>query len=1019
MASGENNKPSGPRGGGGRSLLPGFIRDSFVRKFVITLLIVLLVVGGVSAYAYAQTTDQLAADAEAEYTGVAERDAGDITEWQSERSINVQIASEFPLLQTGDVEEIGTYLDGEQERLPDDVESIHLVDIDERQIIASSDGARDGTQINIREAPWAWDESTSDLGDDETYTSEVIEIHGEPTVAYVSPVPDTDGDEVLVLTSSLDGVVEGFSSPSEDSFTQVVNADGDVIAGELGLTELQRNLGSFEPYTTDEDGNDVRPAFLDHALEGNTGFMDSTEKRGLDQDYVTAYAPVETDGETELVVAVHVPTSHAFALQSDITTSMLALVLSTFIGLGFIGLTFGRGTVRSINELSTKAQALEDGNLDEEFEVKRTDEIGNLFRAFGSMRDALREQIEDAETARLQAEEAKTEAEEMNRHLETKADEYSEVMQEAADGDLTRRMDADSESDAMSEIATEFNEMLAEIETTVAELKTFAMEVAAASQEVTASSEEVRSASQQVTESIQEISDGAERQNDTLLSANTQLNDLSTSVDKIAVSSTEVAEIAQKTAQTGREGQTAAQNALEGMREIENESEGTVEAMGRLQNEIEQIDELLELITDIASQTNMLALNANIEASRSVSGDDSEGFGVVAQEIKELASETKDAAQSIEARLEQIQQETDRTATEVQTTRSQISRQTESVKDAAGALEEIADYAEETNTGVQKINTATQEQADATQQVVSVIDETATISEETTAESENVAAAAEQQTTALTEMSRSASDLSSRASQLSTALDRFGTTEDGGLGSQSAADDGIETSFQANDAGLETSFQATEDGTESESGTADDGIGLDLNMDATESGQQSEPNGGIDTESTTGDTALDDIVAEIEADDGQSKETHEETVGFTTVSETDDAGESDRSIGTTDDATAVESAATDDPAAEAATDAADVDAQPMTEATETNAQSSGAAETDAEPMPGAAEPDVQSGDTAETDAEPMPGTTETDEEADDATESDDESSDTSEVDDVFSFGNDPSETESTTDQDSP
>ena len=997
MASGENNQPSGPRGGGGRSLLPGFIRDSFVRKFVITLLIVLLVVGGVSAYAYAQTTDQLAADAEAEYTGVAERDAGDITEWQSDRSGLVQTVSEFPLLQTGEVDEIGDYLDGEQERLPDDVESIHLVDLDEQQptIIASSDEARDGTQINIREAPWAWDGSASDLEDGETYASEVIEIHGEPTVAYVSPVPDTDGDEVLVLTSSLDGVVDGFSSPSEDSFTQVVNSESDVIAGELGQTELQRNLGSFEPYTTDEDGNDVRPDFLDHALDGNTGFMDSTEKRGLDQDYVTAYAPVETDDEIELVVAVHVPTSHAFALQSDITTSMLALVLSTFIGLGFIGLAFGRGTVRSINELSTKAQALEDGNLDEEFEVKRTDEIGNLFRAFGSMRDALREQIEDAETARLQAEEAKTEAEEMNRHLETKADEYSEVMQEAADGDLTRRMDADSESDAMNEIATDFNEMLAEIETTVAELKTFAMEVAAASQEVTASSEEVRSASQQVTESIQEISDGAERQNSALLSANSQLNDLSTSVDKIAVSSTEVAEIAQKTAQTGREGQTAAQNAIEGMREIESESEDTVAAMERLQEEIAQIDELLELITDIASQTNMLALNANIEASRSVSGDDSEGFGVVAQEIKELASETKDAAQSIEARLEQIQEETDRTATEVQTTRSQVSQQTESVKDAADALEEIADYAEETNTGVQEINTATQEQADATQQVVSVIDETATISEETTAESENVAAAAEQQTTALTEMSRSASDLSSRASQLSTALDRFGTDEEIDLGSESAADDGIETSFEAGETGLETNFQATGDGAESGPETADDGIGLDLDTGATEGGQQSESNGGIDTESTTGDAALDDIVAEIEADDGQLDGTQD--IDAAAVSEADDAVDSDRSIGdpieTAEGGPAVESTATDDAA--------------------------GGSGTDPEPMPGAAEPDTQSVEAGETDPEPMPGAADTGEQADDATETDDEPSDTSEVDDVFSFGNGQSETESTTDQDSP
>ncbi len=846
MANGESNSPTDT--GGGSSILPNFIAKSFVRKFVITLLLVLIVVGGVSAFAYAQTTQQLTADAEAEYTSEAERNAEDISEWQSERVSNVESSSQFELLQEGEDDAINTFAEDELERLPDDVTDVHIVDLNDREITHSSEDARQETQINIREAPWAWDGSAAEAAENgETYVSEVIEIHGEPAVAYVSPIGDEDeyDGQVLVFMSSMDGVVDGFTSPADGAFTQVINSDSDVIAGEIGQTELQRNLGSFEPYTTDEDGNDLRPDFLDRALAGETGFLETTEKRGLDEDHVTAYAPVVSDDdEIELAVAVHVPTAEAFALQSDITTSMLAIVLATFVGLGFMAVAFGRGTVRSINELSTKAQALENGNLDEEFEVKRTDEIGKLFQAFGSMRDALREQIQEAEDARLQAEEAKAEAEQMNQHLETKADEYSAVMQEAAAGDLTRRMDAESESEAMADIATEFNEMLTEIETTVEELKTFAMEVATSSEEVTASSEEVRSASQQVTESVQEISDGAERQNTALQSANSQLGDLSTSVEQVAETSTEVADIAEKTAETGRDGQLAAQEALEGMNQIEEESEETVEAMNQLQGEIQQIDELLEFITEIASQTNMLALNANIEASRSVSGDESEGFGVVAQEIKELASETKDAAQNIEKRLEQIKTETDRTANEVRTTREQISKQTDEVREAADALEEIADYAQETNTGVQEIETATQEQADATQQVVSIVEETATISEQTTSESENVAAAAEEQTTALTEMSRSAGDLSSRASQLSTALDRFATDADDDADSVLTADEAepVDDADPIVDAGdtLVTDAEPVLDAT----GEAD-----------------------ADGESDSQDDAIENIVKEIEAED--------------------------------------------------------------------------------------------------------------------------------------------------------
>ena len=755
----------------GRRLVPGFIRRSFVRKFVATLLIVLLVVGGVSVVAYAQTSAQLSEDVESEYTGVADRHAESLEDWQSERSANVRSTAELNQFQTGGSEDVSQFLTSEVDRLPEDIRAMHFVDLDEREIINSSENAREGTQLNIVEAPWAWEDR--ELEDDEVYVSDVEEIQGAPTVSYVSPVPNDDTNEVLVITTNLGTVTEGFDSDDDDGFTQVVNRDGNIVAGEQEQTQLEANLGEFPAYSP--LGADS--AIVDRGFAGETGFLDRTEKEGLDRDYVTAFAPVG-DEDVDLVVAVHVPSDQAFALQSDILSSLLLLMGTMFVGLAAIAVTFGRGTVRSINELSTKAEALKQGNLDEEFEVSRADEIGDLFRAFGSMRDALREQIREAQGARETAEAERERVEQINDDLEKAAEEYCAVMGTAADGDLSVRADVETDNAQMRGIGEDFNAMLDEIEATVAGLKQFAMEVATASEEVTASSEEVRSASQQVTESIQEISDGADRQNDALQRANVQLNDLSTAVEDISTTATDVAEIAQRTAETGREGQSAAQTAIEGMSRIEAESEDTVDAMERLQDEIAQIDELLEFITEIANQTNMLALNANIEASRSAGEGSSDGFGVVAEEVKELASETKDAAEDIEERLDRVKAETDRTAEEVRTTREQISRQTDSVKDAADALEEIAEYATETNEGVQTIDSATREQASATQEVVAVIDETATISEETSAESENVAAAAEQQTTALTEMSRSAGDLSMRASQLSTALDRFVTDED-------------------------------------------------------------------------------------------------------------------------------------------------------------------------------------------------------------------------------------------------
>ncbi len=833
-----------------RSILPGFISQSFLRKFVATLLVVLLVIGGMSMFVYAQTSTQIQEDVEAEYTGTAERNAGDIVDWQSERSSNVGILSESPALEDPEDEEINVILENERDRLPDDVRAVHYVNLDDQQIVASSTPARPGTQLNIVEAPWAYEDL--ELDDDDVFVSDVEEIQGAPTVSYVSPVDGPDGNFALVLTSNLDNVVDGFAEPTEDTFTQVVNQDGSVVAGDLDRTDdtLDSNVGTFLDYTDDIPNSVV----IQDGFAGNTGFLDSTEVVGLDQDYVTAYAPVAAGDDVELVVAVHVPTEQAFALQSAITTSMLGLLAATFIGLGFMAVTFGRGTVRSINHLSTKAQALEQGNLDEEIEVTRADEIGNLGRAFSSMRDTIREVIEEAETARQEAEVAREEAERINEHLVTKAAEYETVMQEAAEGNLQRRMEPESESEAMTSIAEEFNEMLAEIEQTVTELKSFSTEVAVASEEVTASSEEVRGASEQVTESVQEISDGAERQNNALLKSNEEMTDLSATVSEIAETSSQVAMIAERTARTGREGRSAAQEAIDGMNEIEDESQETVEAMERLQAEMQQIDELLEFITEIATQTNMLALNANIEASRSVSEGESEGFGVVASEIKDLASETKDAAQDIEKRLEGIKAETDRAAEEVQTTQAQISSQTESVAEAADALEDVAEYAQETNKGVQQIDTATGQQKSTTEDVVQMLEETATISEETTVEAENVAAAAEEQTTALTEMSDSASDLSTRASRLSEALDRFDTDAEADA---IAASDGLKelaADVEA-EAGAGTGTEADVNTAVDETETSADGTNVAYDEDAatgedTDNGEEVSANDWFDTAGT-------------------------------------------------------------------------------------------------------------------------------------------------------------------------
>lgn len=351
--------------------------------------------------------------------------------------------------------------------------------------------------------------------------------------------------------------------------------------------------------------------------------------------------------------------------------------------------------------------------------------------------------------------------------------ELVKISEKISKGELTVEVDEriTKRQDEFGRLGNSMNVMIFNTRNLIQEVATSIDQVASFSEELSASTEETTNATNRIVLEISEIAKGSEIQLRGALESSKAIEEMSKGILSITETISDVSSNSEKTEVEVERGSKSVQVAIQQMEKINESFEASTHKVNQLSDRSKEIGNMAALITNIADQTNLLALNAAIEAARA--GEHGKGFAVVADEVRKLAEQTATSAKQVTEMVKIIQYETISSVQSMAMVNTEVHEGLKQIQEVGNVFSKILLAAQNVVQQTSEVSMVSEEMAVSSQQVAYSVEQMATVAEKSTDFSQNVSITSEEQLASMKEIANATDDLAKMAQELKSLINKF------------------------------------------------------------------------------------------------------------------------------------------------------------------------------------------------------------------------------------------------------